>query len=224
MKAYPILSGFIVVLLPLAGCDAEGGARFSRESERAAREEIGAAQEALNGFYINTINGRGTGCPTPLTYTVTPDGQTFTVYFADMRLQHPTGPTFQKINCAVGLNLHLPSGMQFSVATINTRGYAHLPTGTYGQQRSTYSFAGGPVDIRAHNKLVGVYDDDYTFTDGYYGVGSALTSPCGGDAILNIDTALILDTSGNPTADAYIDNTTVDGTFRMVFQLGWDHC
>jgi hypothetical protein len=220
MKSYIILSGFVIALSALAGCDA----RTSRESERAAPEETGVAPEALNGFYIRTpINGTGSGCPTPLAFNVTPDGQTFTVYFADMTLQHPSGPTFQKTNCVVGLGLHLPAGMQFSVTTINTRGYAHLPAGTYGEQRSTYSFAGGPPTLRAHSRLKGFFDDDYTFTDNF-GIGSALTSPCGGDAILNIDTALILNTAGNPTTDAYIDNTTVDGTFRMVFQLGWDHC
>jgi hypothetical protein len=220
MKSHVILSGFVVALAVLAGCDA----RTSRESERSAPEEVGAAQEALNGFHIQTpIVGTGPGCPTPLTYTITPDGQTFTVYFSNMVLQHPQGPTFMKTNCVVGLGLHLPAGMQLSISTINTRGFAHLPAGTYGEQRSTYSFAGGPPSLHPHSRLNGFYDDDYTFTDSFV-IGSALKSPCGGDAILNIDTALVLNTAGNPTTDAYIDNTTVDGTFRMVFQLGWDQC
>ncbi|MFO0587398.1 MAG: DUF4360 domain-containing protein [Polyangiaceae bacterium] len=187
-------------------------------------EVLGEGQQALNGFYVETpIVGTGPGCLDPLTYTVTPDGQTFTVYFSGMVLQHPPGLTYKKINCTVGINLHLPEGQQFSITTVDTRGFAHLPQGTYADQRSKYFFSGQHPELRAHSRINGYYDDDWTYTD-VFGIGSSLQSPCGGQGTLNIDTALILNTAANPHQDAYIDNTTVDGTFRMVFQNNWDHC
>jgi hypothetical protein len=207
-------------LLAPFGCTAPDPA----QEESSSQDNVGTATEALNGFFIRTpIVGAGPGCPAPLAYSVTPDGQTFTVYFSDMILQHPPGSTFQKINCTVGLGLHLPRGHQFSIATIDTRGYAHLPVGTYADQRSKYYFAGHMPELRGHDRMIGFFDNDWSFTD-VFPVGSYLTSPCGGDSILNIDTALILNTAGNPTQDAYVDNTTIDGTFRMIFQLGWDTC
>lgn len=196
----------------------------STEDEDPGLPRLGEAQQAVNGFYIDSpIVGAGPGCPQPLAYTITPDGQTFTVYFSDMVLNHPPGSTFKKTNCTVGLKLHLPHGQQFSIATVDTRGFAHLPVGTYMEQRSKYYFAGSNPELRAHSRVNGFYNDDWTYTDNF-GLASSLKSPCGGQGILNIDTALILNTAGNPYEDAYVDNTSIDGTFRMIFQANWDNC
>lgn len=222
MKTSTILPGFAVVLTALAGCSAE----IPTEGATAAPDEPSVAQQALagpEGFYIQSITGSGSGCPSPPAYLLTPDQQTFTVYFSDMMLNHPPGSTFKYVNCAVGVSLHVPHGWQLSVGTINTRGYAHLPFGTSAHQRSTYSLAGIPLGPTFRSALNGFYDNNYTFTD-LISVGSVITTPCGRDAILTINTALDLNTAGNPVSDAFVNNETIDGTFRKVFQFGWDHC
>lgn len=227
MKGIILRFGIPAALLWITGCttpDPGGGEAPSEAEDLIPTTEVGEAHQALNGFYIETpIVGTGPGCPEPLAYTITPDGQTFTVYFSGMVLQHPPGMTYKKINCTVGVNLHLPRGQQFSITTVDTRGFAHLPHGTYADQRSKYFFSGQHPELRAHSRIQGFYDDDWTYTD-VFGIGSSLRSPCGGEGTLNIDTALILNTAGNPHQDAYIDNTTVDGTFRMIFQNHWDGC
>lgn len=223
MKTTILRLGLAAGLLMPIGCTAPDPSD-SPEDDEQGLPNIGEAQQAVNGFYIDTpIVGSGPGCPTPLAYSVTPDGQTFTVYFSDMVLNHPPGSTYKKTNCTVGLKLHLPNGQQLSITTVDTRGFAHLPVGTYADQRSKYYFAGSNPELRAHSRLHGFFDDDWTFTD-TFPLASSLHSPCGGQGILNIDTALILNTAGNPWEDAYVDNTTIDGTFRMIFQAHWDHC
>jgi len=223
MKNILLWLGLGAALMVPVGCTTPDPSDSSEDEEQGL-PRVGEAQQAVNGFYIDTpIVGAGPGCPDPLAYSVTPDGQTFTVYFSDMVLNHPPGATYKKTNCTVGLKLHLPNGQQFSITTVDTRGFAHLPVGTYADQRSKYYFAGNHPELRAHSRLHGFYDDDWTYTD-TFGIASSLRSPCGGQGILNIDTALILNTAGNPYEDAYIDNTTIDGTFRMIFQANWDHC
>lgn len=224
MKSRIMLTGCAIAAVALAGCDADAPAES--EFASAASETTGIARQALQGpegFYIKDITGNGSGCRDGVVSAVTPDRQTFTVYFSDMELAHPPGPTYQRINCAVGATLHVPRGWQLSIGTINTRGYAHLPVGTSGKQTSTYFFAGRRLSVDGHSTINGYHDKPYVFTD-TIGIASVITSACGEDAILNINTSLDLNTAGNPTSDAYFNNETIDGTFRKVFQLGWDQC
>jgi hypothetical protein len=223
MKVSIILRGSVVLLAALASAcsTAEPEAK-----ETPAAPSPGVAREALTapeGFYIKSITGSGSGCPTLPTTILTPDGQTFTVYFSDMNLQHPPESTFKYLNCTVGVSLHVPHGWQFSVGTINTRGYAHLPANTSGRQVSSYFFAGVPLPASGHSTINGFYDGTYTFTD-LITVGSAISSPCGQDTILNINTAIYLNTAGNPGTDAFFNNESIDGMFQKIFQFGWDHC
>lgn len=223
MKTSIMLPGFAIFAVALAGCAADVPAES--EALSTAPEALSPAQPLAgpDGFYIKTINGNGTGCKSPLQYTLTPDGQTFIVYFTEMELRNQPGRTFQHINCVVTAVVHVPHGLQLSVGTINTRGIAHLPQGTSAQQTSTYFFAGQRVDASGHTQLNGFYDRPYTFTD-EIGLISSIKSPCGVDTLLNINTSLDLNTAGNPTSDAFFNNETVDGTFRKVIQLHWDHC
>ena len=237
MKRYWFTAGLVAAIAAFSGCAtddapilAEDG--VDQEVDPGNDATTGVAKQALDGapddVYIVSINGNGPGCPAAIPGSLTsdilePDRQTFVVYLNDMQLQHPPGATYLRRNCVVGITLHVPQGWQFSLATINTRGFAKLPVGAWARQTSSYFFAGVPLGGAARSRLNGVYDNIYEFTD-YVGIESLVWSPCGKNAIFNINTAIELDTSNNATANAFMSNDTIDGTFQKVVGWQWRQC
>lgn len=209
---------------------ADGGAHDS-EGERA-----GASQSALvappvgllpspEDVYIESIATGGSGCPSPTSVTtqISSDRTTFLLIFDEMILENPPAPAVKNINCTAGIQLHIPSGWQFSVATVDTRGYAYLSPGIRARQTSKYFFAGIPLGASYHATLVGLHDDIYAFTD-TIPFESVVWSPCGGSAIFAIDTSLNLNAVLNPTGLAYFNAETVDGSFQKVLHWTWQPC
>ncbi|XXT21289.1 DUF4360 domain-containing protein [Sorangium sp. So ce429] len=225
MKKLTIMLGLTSIVV-LHGCVAEE----PPAEETAAPEPVEAEPQALQplpDFRIVDINWNGTGCPRnspgTVTYSITADKQTFAVYFRDMIVQHkPQDPTLQYKNCAVGVNLDVPQGWMVAVATINTRGYVDIPTRVVATETSSYSFAGRPPQLVPHTPVKGPKQGDYVFTDPL--VISSLQTECGQDAILNINTRMVLDTSQNPRANALFTVEIVDGKFKKIFHLQWKKC
>ncbi|XXT21287.1 DUF4360 domain-containing protein [Sorangium sp. So ce429] len=216
----------ITSIVVLHGCVAGE----SPAEETGAPEPVEAEQQALQplpDFRIVSISWNGPGCPRnshgTVTYKLAEDKQTFTIYYQDMIVQHkPQDPTLQYRNCAVGVNLDVPQGWMFAIGTINTRGYVDIPTGVVATATSSYSFAGRPPHLVPHTPVKGPKQGDYVFTDPL-AIGS-LQTECGKDAILNINTRMVLDTSKNPNATARVNVENVDIPFRMTFHLHWNKC
>src|SRR6185369_9953483 len=100
----------LAAALALAGCEPE--------DPGVASEAIAAPPEVA----VVDIAGHGPGCPPgSLSSAITPDRTTFIVFFSEMRLSHPPGPAVQHTDCAVDIGLHVPSGWQLTLATIDTR-------------------------------------------------------------------------------------------------------
>ena len=81
------------------------------------------------------VTGNGSGCrgPGSFTWEVAPDRRTFTLRFPGMSTQHdPGGPTLQRLNCAVGITLHIPQGWTLAVGASKTSGRATLTSGAAG--------------------------------------------------------------------------------------------
>lgn len=216
-------------IVAVVGCAADPPVTEPVVEEVSTPEPTGVGEQPLAAppdFRILGITGHGPGCRSPgsLTYELTEDKLTFTVYFADMILQHaPHGPTLQTTQCTAALNLHVPQGWMFSVATINTRGYVNIPAGVSAEELSNYSFAGVPFMLMPHSALLGPRNENYVFTD-QPGIVSSVSSPCGMNAILNIETRMILNTAGNPNKDALFTVDQVDGKFVKVFHITWRKC
>jgi len=197
--------------------------------------DVGAAGAALHAspiipvtpsdVYIESISTGGVGCPDPSTVStvISSDRTSFLVIFDEMILENPGGSPIKNINCVAGVKLHIPNGYQFSVATIDTRGYAYLSPGIRGRQTSQYFFAGIPLSTQYHSSLVGPYDRSYNFTD-EIPFHSVVWSPCGGSAVFAINTSLNLNATQNPGGLAYFNTETVDGKFRKIVHWEWRPC
>jgi len=178
---------------------------------------------APSNVYIEGITTGGPGCPTPgdAPTVISPARDAFLVIFNKMFLNYPPAPLVKNLNCVAGVQLHIPAGWQFSVATVNTRGYAFLEPGMQARQTSKYFFAGNPIATAWHSTLYGYFDASYSFTDN---IGFGSWSACGGSAIFAIDTSINLNAIGNPGGNGYMNTETVDGAFQKVFYWSWRPC
>lgn len=219
MKTIGVVPGFAVALSALAGC--------GLQVDDARLEELGLAKQALEGFSIKQpILGGGTGCPssTSLGSEVAPDGSSFSIFFQDMKLHHAPGgsPNIQAVNCVVGLVLTIPDNMRFRVPTITTDGYASLAPKTKATDYTTYRFSGDTNSFTAKNDIPAPYDDTYHFGDP---VSPPLVSPCGGSAILNINSQLSLNTTQSSGKESYIDAQLGTGAFMSKdLYCMWEEC
>jgi hypothetical protein len=191
------------------------------------RLELGDGLSALppNDVYIEDIVAQGVGCPIPdsAVAQISSDKKSFILIFKDMLLTNPPGPVVKTTNCVASVKLHIPSGWQVSVATINTRGYAFLEKGVKARQTSNYFFAGQAVGFSANTDLKGYYDDFYVFSD-QVPFQSLVWSPCGTSAIFAINTSLLLNAISKPKGIGIFNNTSIDGQFRKVFHWQWQKC
>ncbi|WAS92099.1 DUF4360 domain-containing protein [Nannocystis punicea] len=179
---------------------------------------------SLDEVYIEELDAFGPGCPPgTFDYTIAEDRKSFILGFYDLRLENPSpdGKKVQYTNCLATVKLHIPEGLQVSVSTVNSRGYAFLDPGIRGRQTSKYFFAGEPTSVKAHTELSGPYDDDYDFTDE---VPFLTWSECGEQVIYVVDSSLQLNATGNPGGTALFNLNNIDGRFEMVFHLTWQEC
>jgi hypothetical protein len=175
--------------------------------------------------YIQSISTGGVGCPDPSTVTaiISDDRTSFLVIFDEMVLEYPPGPKVKNTNCVAGVKLHIPNGWQFSVATVDTRGYAYLDPGMRARQTSQYFFAGNPLATVYHSSLLGYMDGNYSFTDAIP-FTSIVWSPCGGSSIFAIDTQLNLNAIQSPNGLGYFNTTSLDGKFKKEVHWQWAQC
>ena len=184
-----------------------------------------SAQPSIDNIFIQSITASGSGCRTSdsVVPIISEDRRSFIIIFNDMQLTYPPGTLRQNISCVAVLKLNVPQGIQVSVGTINTRGYASLDSGHNATQISRYFFGGESIGSTFRTPLRGPFENVYTFTD-QVAFSSVVWSPCGSTRDFAINTSLNLDTSGNPRGAALFNNDTIDGVFKKVLHIQWRPC
>ena len=189
--------------------------------------DVQADEPNLNDVYIEGEPQLvGTGCPTGSAIVeVAPDKKSFLIGFSAMTLNNPNpaGATVQYKNCLASIKLHIPNGLQVSVATVNTRGYAFLDQGITARQTSSYTFAGYPIPTKVRGDLAGPFDDDFDYSDAVP-FASRTWTQCGASAIFGINTKMQLNATANPTGTAIFNTEQVDGRFTIVYQVEFRPC
>jgi len=194
-------------------------------------EDVGSDAEALSAavlpsdVYIESIQASGSGCRTEdsVLSVLSEDQQSFIVIFNDMQLVYPPGTQLQSKSCVAVLNMHVPQGIQISLGTVNTRGFASLDPGHRARQISRYFLAGNPLGLSYTTLLNGPHEDVYDATDNIV-LGSTTWSPCGRSVLLGLNTTLFLDASRNRRGASLLNTDTVDGVFRKVLHVQWRKC
>jgi hypothetical protein len=194
-------------------------------------EAVGSVSQEVvlpnpNGIYFANITANGTGCPAGTwEANIDPAGETFTLTFSQYETSLSPGQRISVKDCQLGIKLHSPQGLSYSISSFFYSGYAYLDSvGMSGRQTAKYYFQGNPIDgLEARTDLVGRFDDAYTYEDSVP-VVDLVWSPCGSDRMLNVSTRVITINNPGKTGTAYMNTLAVDGSVQLKFRLSWRTC
>jgi len=179
---------------------------------------------------IENIAFKGTGCPDNSTASVniSDDKQAFTVAFSEFVAE--TGPglplTAGRKNCNLTLDLDIPAGWQFSIASFNFRGFAAIDEGVSASHEATYFLQGDRRQQKFSSTENGPAEKDYVYTDNI-GISSAVWSACGVKRALSVNTVLrVWNTDKNrfPNSAGILTNDTIDGEIVQKYGITWRRC
>lgn len=173
--------------------------------------------------YVQSITYGGSGCPAgSVAQSLSIDRSTFTLIFdsfiASKGPGHPAADALK--SCQLNLNLKIPQGWQYSIATIDHRGYVQLPKKMKAIQESTYYFQGDGALASADSSFVGPVTKNYLIRD-TLPFSTVVWSSCDKVRPLNITTQLQLK-GGTEAGQITTDN--IDGKIGFVLGLRWKPC
>jgi hypothetical protein len=212
-----------------------------------------AAAPDPNSIYIAAVTTAGTGCPTGsvvtnlVTDTSNPAQPSGTIQFSFSDFEALIGPgtvlSDRTKNCNIAVTLHVPSGITLAQIGAQYNGYGQVDDGVDAKQTSSYYFANplGPTRVAQEattfsNASPGTDWDpisgNYARNDEFL-EGSLVWSPCGVNAIANIDTRVSLSYDQHATAAQRDPNTGSTGIIsldtasfgaKQVFHFQWATC
>lgn len=178
---------------------------------------------------FGSVDFNGSGCPSGSgRATVSPDGEAFTLIFDRFYVASGPGIPAQQATrgCRVVADLLSPDGWQFSIVTVDFRGFAALEDGTSGRLHSRYKFRNGPEQRPSQVRLEGPFLDDFFKRDESGSVERGW-SPCraGRDRDLVINASLHV--TAPAARQAYLSVDAIDSAVRPVIEtyvLRWRRC
>jgi hypothetical protein len=177
---------------------------------------------------IDVVSANGSGCPWGTAeVTVSPDSKAFTVTYSQFIAQVGAGakPTDFRKNCQLGLNVHVPQGYTYAIASADYRGYAHLERGATASQTAFYYFQGEQRTTRSRHNFTGPIERDWQRTD-TVGISSLSYRPCGESRYLNVNTELHVDAgwSDRKKTTSFMTMDSTDGKLDTVYHVAMKKC
>lgn len=173
--------------------------------------------------YVQSLTYGGAGCPQGSVGTSLNDTrESLTlIYDSFVASKGPAVPASEASkSCQVNLNLHIPQGWQYSIATIEHRGYVQLPKKMKASQETTYYFQGDGDFTSADSSYAGPVERDYLIRD-TLPFSSVSWSSCNTVRPLNITTELTLK---GGTETGQITNDSTGGRVEFVLGIRWKPC
>ena len=177
---------------------------------------------------IEVASANGSGCADDTaSITISPDNQAFTISYSEYTAQVGVGadPTDFRKNCQISLNVHVPSGYTYAIASTDYRGYYRLAAGATGVEQAGYYFQGYSGTARARHDFAGPTDGDWQTTD-QVGIGSLTFLKCGDTRFLNINTELRVSAgkSDPKTTTSVMTMDSTDTSLDTIYHLAWKKC
>ncbi|MGW4946106.1 DUF4360 domain-containing protein [Actinoplanes sp. NPDC004185] len=177
---------------------------------------------------IDVVSANGSGCPWGTAeVTVSPDSKAFTVTYSEFTAQVGAGakPTDFRKNCQLGLNVHVPQGYTYAIASTDYRGYARLERGASATQTAFYYFQGESRTSRIRHDFTGPIDRDWQRTD-TVGISSLSYRPCGEERYLNVNNELRVNAgwSDKKRTTSMLTMDSTDGNLDTVYHVAWKKC
>lgn len=173
--------------------------------------------------YVQAITYAGTGCPEgSVASALDAERDQLTIAFDGFVASKGPGvsPTQASKGCQVNLDLHIPQGWQYSIATMEYRGFVQLPKKMKASQQATYYFQGDGDFATADSSFAGPVSRDYLIRD-TLPFSTVAWSSCNTSRPLSITTQL--DLKGGTEA-GQISTTGIEGRLNFVIGLRWKPC
>lgn len=172
---------------------------------------------------LEVVAVNGSGCPAgTATARMSPDNTAFHITYSDFiaRDGGSAAPTAFRKNCQVGVEVHVPQGFTYAVASAEYRGRVGLSHGATALQRNNYYFQGSPTNNAAEHEFSGPLNGSWRTQDAT-SVTELVYAPCGRNVILNINTELRVD---SPSAASWMSLRSSDGDVDTIVHFGWKAC
>ena len=184
------------------------------------------AQPNPDEAYVQSVTFGGSGCPQgSVGISFSDDRQSFTLIFD--RFIASVGPGIQitdaRKNCQINVNMHVPQGFQFSIASLDYRGFVQLPEGMTAERKTIYFFAGAGGQGTSTLTFDGPVSKDYLDHDAVP-FGTLVWSECGAVTPLNVNAQILIDRGSNTTERGQITTDSIDGKVRTILALKWKEC
>jgi Domain of unknown function (DUF4360) len=185
------------------------------------------APQPNDKMVIDVVAANGSGCPLgSADVTVSPDSKAFTVTYSEFTAQVGAGAKatdFRK-NCQLALNVHVPQGYTYAIASADYRGFAHLERGSSGTQTASYYFQGERGDTRIRHDFNSPMDGDWQRSD-KVGISSLSFLPCGEERYLNVNTELRVSAGwSDKKKTSFLTMDSTDGNLDTVYHVAWKKC
>ncbi|KAK4449657.1 hypothetical protein QBC34DRAFT_448719 [Podospora aff. communis PSN243] len=182
------------------------------------RRDTNTTRPAPNEIKIASVVFAGSGCPAgSVSGNLLPDSNRLTLAYTSLTAETGGGVSAREArkNCQHNFKIQHPPGWQFSVSRTGFRGTAGIPRGLSGAARVTFYFSGEMGRIVSEMNIRGPYDGDYLkvheFSD-----ATTTWSPCGAEALLNVNAEVRFVPVANLTETATLSMTSLEEV-----ELGW---
>lgn len=105
-----------------------------------------------NDVFIKTFTYGGSGCPAGTVRNATDSSKTILTLIYDQYIASigpGTSVSDRRKNCQINLDIHYPQGWQFSLFSVDFRGFKDLEKYVTGKQLATYYFSGTTPQVMA---------------------------------------------------------------------------
>jgi Domain of unknown function (DUF4360) len=170
--------------------------------------------------FIEKVNYTGTGCDDKSASSgFSPDKQVVTSIFSAFVAAKggATPPEEATRNCLVMMEVNVPAGWQYSVESLDYRGFAGLEGEVTASRKALFMISGSPVQAAAPARFKGGLMKDHAHPQIPVGA-SPLWSACGGGQVLWVVSQIEVDNSARPSRGGQLTVDSIDT------ELQWRRC
>lgn len=188
-----------------------------------------SAIKPADDITIRKISYNGSGCPQgTVAENISPDKEAFTLTFSEYIAEAAPDILLSdgRKNCQLTIDLDIPQGWQFSIASFDYRGWLSVDRGIQAEHKTSYYFQGSGLTGRFSERIKGPVSKDYQFREAV-GIRSEVWSACGVQRALNVNTAISVRNTNKkryPNSSGVIGTDSVDGQIRQVWGISWRRC
>jgi len=192
----------------------------------AAPSSLNEAGPDPSKVFVRSVTYGGSGCPQgSVSQSFNADRTSFTLIFDKyVASVGPGVPILEaRKNCQLNINLSIPQGWSYSIATVDYRGFVQLPRGMSAEQKSIYYFQGEVAQVSAGTRFFGPVSKDYLARD-VIPINTIVWSSCQVVRPINANTQVRIDKGANTQEQGAITTDSIDGKVRQILGFQWRRC